>query len=354
MTDDEGHAFTGESEQDQKLRGDTRKYELRLDTAQYHSDAQAMAEGRSGDVYQTFNLLVRRKAKENNFKAILDSIRTLMTTPLVVPEWLQDVLLGYGDPAAAAYWNLPAAEKVVEYDFYDTFLDMAHVQEAFPHATVRLADGATPKEGAPPPPPPYRVVIPPEVPRCPGSATDAAGAAGAGGGAGGGEGGDGDAAAARPVVVVHPYTPEQAGPYPEDVPRMNPIRFTPMQVEALRSAMNPGLTVVVGPPGTGKTDTAVQMIANVHHTFPTQRTLIITHSNQALNDVFEKLLLRDIDERYAATFAPALALPGGVAPPCRCVSPLPSPIGTCSASATARSSSRPRRTSRSAAASTTC
>ena len=62
--------------------------------------------------------------------------------------------------------------------------------------------------------------------------------------------------------------------------------------------MNPGLTVVVGPPGTGKTDTAVQMISNIHHTFPQQRTLIITHSNQALNDVFEKLLLRDLDERY--------------------------------------------------------
>ena len=56
--------------------------------------------------------------------------------------------------------------------------------------------------------------------------------------------------------------------------------------------MNPGLTVVIGPPGTGKTDTAVQMVSNLHHTFPQQRTLIITHSNQALNDVFEKLMVR--------------------------------------------------------------
>jgi len=53
-----------------------------------------------------------------------------------------------------------------------------------------------------------------------------------------------------------------------------------MQVEALRAAMNPGLTLVVGPPGTGKTDTAVQMVSNIVHTFPKQRTLIITHSNQ--------------------------------------------------------------------------
>jgi KaiC/GvpD/RAD55 family RecA-like ATPase len=31
------------------------------------------------------------------------------------------------------------------------------------------------------------------------------------------------------------------------------------QVEAIRSGLNPGLTMVVGPPGTGKTDVAVQV-----------------------------------------------------------------------------------------------
>ena len=109
MSDEEGHVFTGESEQDQRLRGSTRKLELLLDTAQYHLDAQAMADGAREDVYQTFNVLMRRKPKENNFKAILDSIRQLMTTPLAVPQWLHDVLLGYGDPASASYWKLPGA-----------------------------------------------------------------------------------------------------------------------------------------------------------------------------------------------------------------------------------------------------
>ena len=37
---------------------------------------------------------------------------------------------------------------------------------------------------------------------------------------------------------------------------------------------------VVGPPGTGKTDVAVQIISNLYHNFPEQRTLIVTHSNQ--------------------------------------------------------------------------
>ena len=55
---------------------------------------------------------------------------------------------------------------------------------------------------------------------------------------------------------------------------------------------------VVGPPGTGKTDVAVQIISNLYHNFPTQRTLIVTHSNQALNQLFEKIMALDIDERH--------------------------------------------------------
>ena len=49
----------------------------------------------------------------------------------------------------------------------------------------------------------------------------------------------------------------------------------------------------------GKTDVAVQIIACLYHSFPTQRTIIITHSNAALNDIFQKVMVRgDIDERY--------------------------------------------------------
>jgi hypothetical protein len=40
----------------------------------------------------------RRKAKENNFKAVLDSIRDLMNEAVVIPPWLHDIFLGYGDP----------------------------------------------------------------------------------------------------------------------------------------------------------------------------------------------------------------------------------------------------------------
>lgn len=69
-------------------------------------------------------------------------------------------------------------------------------------------------------------------------------------------------------------------------------------MEAIRAGMQPGLTLVVGPPGTGKTDVAVQIISNLYHNHPNQRTLIVTHSNQALNQLFEKIMSLDIDERH--------------------------------------------------------
>ncbi len=45
--------------------------------------------------------------QENNFKAVLESIRDLMNEDTVLPEWLHDIFLGYGDPAAAQYTQLP-------------------------------------------------------------------------------------------------------------------------------------------------------------------------------------------------------------------------------------------------------
>lgn len=36
----------------------------------------------------------------------------------------------------------------------------------------------------------------------------------------------------------------------------------------------------------------------LYHNCPGQRTLLITHSNQALNDLFEKMVARDIPARY--------------------------------------------------------
>ena len=60
--------------------------------------------------------------------------------------------------------------------------------------------------------------------------------------------------AASNSVRVSTYQEPFKGPFPTDAPKANSIRFTPVQVEAITSGTQPGLTIIVGPPGTGKTD----------------------------------------------------------------------------------------------------
>jgi len=282
------------------------------DPAQYAADLAAQAASGAEVPYTTFNAVLRRRPEENNFKAVLGCIRDVMNAVGVaahrsVPPWLVDVLLGYGDPAGAHYTSFPPGARQVggtpvrlrELDYVDTFLSAAHLRSCFPGRDVEFRHERTGEVVADADAhPPYRLRFVP-----PTAAADAGAASGeadavlttAYGGAVAG-------AAARRVaaerIVVVPYAPLAAGPFPEDVPRTNRVQFTPVQAEAIRCGMNPGLTLVVGPPGTGKTDTAVQIVSNLYHNFPDQRILLVTHSNQALNDLFEKIAERDIAEHH--------------------------------------------------------
>lgn len=271
--------------------GEARTVVVSLDNVQYQLDMNAAASGDiDQNVYETFNLLMRRKPKENNFKAILESIRDLMNEDLIVPTWLHDILLGYGNPASAQWKNMP--EPLERIDFKDTFLDAQHLRESFPSFDTDFVTPEGDEDSAPKPP--FHVILPPVskegneakagVKKRKGVGVDADGAA--------------DVTADRGKIVAKAYVPPDPGPYPQDQPKQNTVRFTPVQVDAVISGVQPGLTTIVGPPGTGKTDTAVQILHLLYHNFPMQRTLIITHSNQALNDLFEKIMQRDVPARY--------------------------------------------------------
>ena len=239
-----------------RVKGTERKFRLLMDSQQYQMDTAKMVREGAEDVYETFNLLVRRKSKENNFKAVLTCIRDVLNKKVTMPAWLHDVFLGYGDASAAHWKSIP--DRVDTLDFKDTFLSADHLKTAFPNGKVVVKKGAEP---------PFKLTF----------SEDKAG---------------------KEVVTATPYVMQNMGPYPRNVPKKNPIPFTPTQTEAIRSGLNHGLTMVVGPPGTGKTDVAVQIVSNLYHSFPEQRTLIITHANSALNDIFEKIMVRDVDERY--------------------------------------------------------
>jgi intron-binding protein aquarius len=135
IRDEEGglmNDYTGRIKRDEwkPPKGEIRTVKIALDTAQYHIDATEVAEKHGENVYGTFNILMRRKPKENNFKAILESIRDLMNETCIVPEWLHNIFLGYGNPSAAQWTNMPDLLETI--DFKDTFLDAEHVVQSFP------------------------------------------------------------------------------------------------------------------------------------------------------------------------------------------------------------------------------
>ncbi|GAV79037.1 AAA_11 domain-containing protein/AAA_12 domain-containing protein, partial [Cephalotus follicularis] len=295
IRDEEGtlmNDFTGRIKHDEKKapKGELRTVTVALDTAQYHMDVTDIAEKGAEDVYGTFNILMRRKPKENNFKAILESIRDLMNEYCIVPDWLHKVFLGYGNPSAAQWTNMPDLLETV--DFKDTFLDADHLKDCFADYEVSFTnpDGTENLD----PRPPFRIKLPRTLKgNChslPGNKQSTIDATY--------DFNTADACCEKEKLIVEAYLPPDPGPYPQDQPKQNSVRFTPTQTGAIISGVQPGLTMVVGPPGTGKTDTAVQILNVLYHNCPSQRTLIITHSNQALNDLFEKIMQRDVPARY--------------------------------------------------------
>ncbi|XP_072391042.1 RNA helicase aquarius isoform X1 [Diabrotica undecimpunctata] len=266
MLDSNGRVIEDGPEPRPVLPGDQRTYRVWLDCNQYRDDMNNTNQGKE-DVYEGFNILMRRKPKENNFKAVLETIRELMNTECVVPEWLHDIILGYGDPSAANYKKMP--NQIPTVDFNDTFIDMDHLRSCFPDYQIKVITDD-----------PKKLVRPFKL-----TFEDL------------GKDEEGNEEVKK-VIVVEPHVIPRRGPYLFNEPKKNMIPFTPTQIEAIKSGMQPGLTLVVGPPGTGKTDVAVQIISNLYHNFPNQRTLIVTHSNQALNQLFEKIVALDIDERH--------------------------------------------------------
>ncbi len=213
-------------------RSPLRRLQLRLDAKVYKQDMDRASDGKP-NVYGGINLIVRRSGRENNFKAVLESIQSLTLSEVPLASWLHEVFLGYGDPAGATYKNLP--NRVKKIDFRDTFLDWQHLIESLPGKTVEPSDDASGSFG-----PPYVLE---SVDRPPAEA---------------------DAKPpskkrrrdAEPVLrsevetlKVSTYKPPNNGPYPVDTPKMNSVRFTPAQAEAIISGSQPGLTVIVGPPG---------------------------------------------------------------------------------------------------------
>jgi len=277
VLDDKGKAIRDpQAYFDGHTRSDIRKIQLRLDATSYKADTEA-----NRNVYEDINLIVRRSSRENNFKPVLESIQDLTLSEVPLASWLHEVFLGYGDPAGATFKQLPNRLKKI--NFRDTFLDWQHLVESFPGKIIEPSDDVSSSFG-----PPYVLEsVEKQVEEHPSKPSKKRRR-------------DVEPALMSKVetLKVSTYKPPNNGPYPVDAPKLNKIRFTPTQIDAIYSGTQPGLTIIVGPPGTGKTDVAVQIISNIYHNFPEQKTLLVAHSNQALNQLFAKIVALDIDERH--------------------------------------------------------
>ena len=106
-----------------------RRLIVRLDAVAYKADNLSKIDGKP-DVYDSINVIMRRKGRENNFKKILETIKSLALTDVPIPLWLEDVFLGFGDPAGATYTRLE--NRIRTMDLKDTFLDWQHLTESLP------------------------------------------------------------------------------------------------------------------------------------------------------------------------------------------------------------------------------
>ena len=286
--DEEGTAMNAFGEEGAwmgEAKGFRRTVTVEFDPVQYHQDDTSG----NAALYTSFQLIVRREAKENNFKSVLKSIRDALIDEgnsagggrAVLPAWLSDTFLGYGDPKeSTCLGDANALPERLTLDYQDTFLGERHVSECFPgHDIEWVGSGRCA---------PFKVTFDDHQSLRAAMKTRAGADQRADDGA-------------RPRLKVEASSgvdderPAAHRSGEADFRVNKTVEFTAAQVAAITRSLQPGLSLIVGPPGSGKTDTAVQILHTLYHNDPSERTLIITHSNQALNDIFQKLANKDID-----------------------------------------------------------
>lgn len=102
------------------------------------------------------------------------------------------------------------------------------------------------------------------------------------------------------IMIVEKYSSGESGNFARVSRRIcSDVRcLTFFQFRAIVSAMFPGVTLVVGLPGSGKTMSVSIIVYLIYFNFTNQRTLLVAHSMRALNDVCLRLRMSDLPWRY--------------------------------------------------------
>ncbi|KAL0219057.1 hypothetical protein P9112_004710 [Eukaryota sp. TZLM1-RC] len=206
-----------------------------------------------------FNFVFRRSSRENNYASILNSVKHVINRKFSsIPDWFQSILIGFGSPESCLPSNLDQSNTssiVTTAEVFESHQDLIGNLQVYPNlvftrdkylnVTVSWSSNGEINE--------LTINSVTDIPR-----------------------------------FLTSYTSQVTSPFP----------YTDKQFKAIMSALSPGLTMVVGPPGTGKTDVASQVVScllNSNTKKNRSRILLITHSNDALNQLFEKIVDRGVD-----------------------------------------------------------
>ncbi|KAK2197494.1 bifunctional P-loop containing nucleoside triphosphate hydrolase/CWF11 family/DNA2-NAM7 helicase-like [Babesia duncani] len=291
---------------------------LLLDYNQYKMDIE-----QDPNLYMSMNLLIRRDAKVNNFKAVLSTLKRMINAPTKLPEWLHEPFLGFGDARLAQYprlepelWtrNYLDTYKSIQHfmtsnigfvlamvktdanqaldpnckiessriscytikDFKGKSIEdlVEHVSKQFGLETVKIqktGDAYLVKSQE------YQCLVQVNYEMA-------------------------NKVLQGIFILKHQFRSDFS--VNAQCILMEPsfvldetsaafdktFEFTRNQIECIRSGTSNGLTLIVGPPGTGKTDVVAQIAAILFNSSTTERTIIVAHSNFALDDIFEKIV----------------------------------------------------------------
>jgi intron-binding protein aquarius len=87
---------------------------------------------------------------------------------------------------------------------------------------------------------------------------------------------------------------------PEITP--NTVRFTANQVEAIRSSLSKGLSLVVSHPGAGEFDLATQILLGLYLNHPGQNSVVVCENDAELDVLCSKLQQRFVDTKHILRF----------------------------------------------------
>eukprot|EP00871_Galdieria_phlegrea_P002187 jgi/Galph1/296/GphlegSOOS_G5058.1 len=213
-----------------KANTQMRNFRGYVEAAQFQEDVKnGMDTLYSTEHPDRFNLVLRRKSEENNFKGVLEALKDIfMKSADCVPRWLLDTILGYSDDKL----KYSSEEQL---NLVDTFVSLDHLEQVLSSIHYSNYSIENTLQGAKTDSIYYTVRFNKSK-------------------------GDG-----RVHVVATPYKKESQSPFPTWIRKRNKVWFTSKQVEAIMNGIQKGLSLVVGPPGTGKTDVAVQIISNLYH-----------------------------------------------------------------------------------------